>query len=98
MPTTSPSRRRVGKGPSARCWRAWRTEASLPRTWRTSTLTGPPRRRGALTTGTARARTAAADPMLLFDTSDLLGLGLLADASNRRPNADRVFFSANQHI
>jgi len=46
----------------------------------------------------AGERLSAADALLLFDTSDLLGLGLLADAANRRRNADRVFFSANQHI
>src|SRR5499426_1806032 len=34
----------------------------------------------------------------LYATTDLLGLGLLADTANRRRNGDRVFFSANQHI
>jgi aminodeoxyfutalosine synthase len=34
----------------------------------------------------------------LYRTSDLLGLGLLADLANQRRNGDRVFFSANQHI
>ena len=34
----------------------------------------------------------------LYATTDLLGLGLLADFANRRRNGDRVFFSANQHI
>jgi aminodeoxyfutalosine synthase len=34
----------------------------------------------------------------LYQTSDLLGLGWLADQANRRVNGDRVFFSANQHI
>jgi aminodeoxyfutalosine synthase len=43
-------------------------------------------------------RLSAADGLLLYATSDLLGLGRLADAANRRNNGDRVFFSANQHI
>src|SRR6266550_1028836 len=36
--------------------------------------------------------------LALFATSDLLGLGMLADAANSRRNGDRVFFSSNQHI
>ena len=43
-------------------------------------------------------RLSAADALRLFETSDLLGLGSLADAANRRRNGDRVFFAANQHI
>src|SRR6476646_3370446 len=43
-------------------------------------------------------RLEAADGLALYATNDLLGLGLLADAANRRRNGDRVFFSANQHI
>ena len=43
-------------------------------------------------------RLSAADALLLFETSDLLGLGALADAANRRRNGERVFFAANQHI
>jgi aminodeoxyfutalosine synthase len=38
------------------------------------------------------------DALALYATSDLIGLGRLADLANRRRNADRVFFSANQHI
>jgi aminodeoxyfutalosine synthase len=38
------------------------------------------------------------DGLSLYATSDLLGLGMLADLANRRRNGDRVFFSANQHI
>jgi aminodeoxyfutalosine synthase len=38
------------------------------------------------------------DGLTLFDTTDLIGLGSLADLANRRRNGDRVFFSANQHI
>ena len=34
----------------------------------------------------------------LFRTADLLGLGSLADASNRARYGDRVTFAANQHI
>jgi aminodeoxyfutalosine synthase len=38
------------------------------------------------------------DGITLYATSDLLGLGVLADFANQRINGDRVFFSANQHI
>lgn len=38
------------------------------------------------------------DALALYGTSDLLGLGTLADHANRSRNGDRVFFSANQHI
>jgi aminodeoxyfutalosine synthase len=38
------------------------------------------------------------DGLTLYTTSDLLGLGVLADFANQRLNGDRVFFSANQHI
>jgi aminodeoxyfutalosine synthase len=34
----------------------------------------------------------------LYGTSDLLGLGVLADFANQARNGDRVYFSANQHI
>ena len=43
-------------------------------------------------------RLTAADGVALYATADLLGLGAMADAANRRRNGDRVFFSANQHI
>ncbi len=43
-------------------------------------------------------RLDAADALLLYATSDLLGLGTMADYANRAQNGDRVFFSANQHI
>ncbi len=38
------------------------------------------------------------DALVLYATSDLLGLGIMADHANRLRNGDRVFFSANQHI
>ncbi len=38
------------------------------------------------------------DARALYATSDLIGLGLIADYANQRRNGDRVFFSANQHI
>jgi aminodeoxyfutalosine synthase len=44
------------------------------------------------------ARLDDEDGLTLYATSDLLGLGMLADFANRRINGDRVFFSANQHI
>ncbi|MEO8227009.1 MAG: aminofutalosine synthase MqnE [Gemmatimonadota bacterium] len=46
----------------------------------------------------AGERLDPADGLTLYATSDLLGLGTLADFANRRLNGDRVFFSANQHI
>jgi len=45
-----------------------------------------------------RERLTAAEGLALYATSDLLGLGRLADLANRLRNGDRVFFSANQHI
>ena len=38
------------------------------------------------------------DARALYATSDLLGLGRIADFANTRRNGDRVFFSANQHL
>src|SRR6267142_6182998 len=46
----------------------------------------------------AGGRLGADDALALYATSDLLGLGRLADFANQRTNGDRVFFSANQHI
>jgi aminodeoxyfutalosine synthase len=46
----------------------------------------------------AGKRLDRSDGLVLYATSDLLGLGTLADFANRRANGDRVFFSANQHI
>ncbi len=46
----------------------------------------------------AGERLSPADGLALYATSDLIGLGLLADHANRRQNGDRVWFSANQHI
>jgi len=43
-------------------------------------------------------RLDAADTRALYQTTDLLGLGRLADHANQRRNGDRVFFSANQHL
>jgi aminodeoxyfutalosine synthase len=43
-------------------------------------------------------RLSSEDGQLLFRTPDLLGLGSLADASNRARFGDRVTFAANQHI
>ena len=44
------------------------------------------------------SRLDADDALVLYATSDLLGLGTMADHANRTRNGDRVFFSANQHI
>jgi aminodeoxyfutalosine synthase len=46
----------------------------------------------------AGERLTREEGLALYETSDLLGLGALADEANRRLNSDRVFFSANQHI
>jgi aminodeoxyfutalosine synthase len=47
---------------------------------------------------TAGERLSPGDGLVLYETSDLLGLGSLAEFANGRLNGDRVFFSANQHI
>ena len=46
----------------------------------------------------AGERLSPEDGLTLYGTSDLLGLGMLADYANQQRNGDRVFFSANQHI
>jgi aminodeoxyfutalosine synthase len=46
----------------------------------------------------ARQRLDVDDARALYATSDLIGLGRLADFANQQRNGDRVFFSANQHI
>ena len=46
----------------------------------------------------AGERLSIDDGLMLFETSDLLGVGSMANAANRRLNSDRVLFSANQHI
>jgi aminodeoxyfutalosine synthase len=38
------------------------------------------------------------DGLVLFETSDLLGVGALANFANQRINGSRVYFSANQHL
>jgi len=38
------------------------------------------------------------DAVTCFHSTDLLTLGRLADLANRRRNADRVYFAANQHL
>ncbi len=38
------------------------------------------------------------DGLALFASADLLTVGRLADLANRRKNAERVYFAANQHI
>src|ERR687889_890095 len=43
-------------------------------------------------------RLGAEDALALYATSDLLGLGMMADAANQQRNGQRVLFSANQHI
>ena len=46
----------------------------------------------------AGERLTHADGVALFGTADLLGLGAMADASNRMRNGNQVTFAANQHI
>lgn len=43
-------------------------------------------------------RLSAADATTLFRSPDLIGVGAMADASNRARYGDRVTFAANQHI
>jgi aminodeoxyfutalosine synthase len=43
-------------------------------------------------------RLSVADGVALFESSDLLGIGHMADAVNRARHGDRVTFAANQHI
>src|SRR5688572_32877369 len=43
-------------------------------------------------------RLDTSDAVTLFESSDLLAIGALADWSNRQKNGDRVFFVANQHL
>jgi aminodeoxyfutalosine synthase len=43
-------------------------------------------------------RLTAADGVALFESSDILGVGHMADAVNRAKHGDRVTFAANQHI
>ena len=44
------------------------------------------------------SRLETEDARALYASSDLLGIGRLADFANQRANGDRGFFSANQHI
>jgi aminodeoxyfutalosine synthase len=46
----------------------------------------------------AGVRLDPADGVVLYQTSDVLSLGELAEWANRQRNGDRVFFSANQHL
>ncbi len=46
----------------------------------------------------AGERLTAADGLALFRSSDLLGVGVMADAANRARHGDRVTFACNQHI
>ena len=43
-------------------------------------------------------RLTAADGVTLFTSPDLIGVGSMADASNRARYGDRITFAANQHI
>lgn len=45
-----------------------------------------------------RDRLTAADAIQLFQSPDIIGVGMMADAVNRAWNGDRVTFAANQHI
>ena len=46
----------------------------------------------------AGERLSDADALTLFDSPDILGVGVLADAVNRAQHGDVVTFAANQHI
>ncbi len=43
-------------------------------------------------------RLSVADGVALFESSDLLGIGHMADTVNRAKHGDRVTFAANQHL
>ncbi len=44
------------------------------------------------------SRLSAGDALTLYRSSDILGIGAIADAANRAKHGDRVTFAANQHI
>ena len=46
----------------------------------------------------AGIRLSADDALTLYRSSDLLGVGAMADAANRARHGDRVTFASNQHI
>jgi aminodeoxyfutalosine synthase len=46
----------------------------------------------------AGERLSADDATVLFTSTDLIGLGYMADQANRARHGDRVYFAANQHI
>src|ERR1700709_59329 len=46
----------------------------------------------------AGERLTVEDGVTLFNSPDLLGVGAMADASNRARHGNRVTFAANQHI
>jgi aminodeoxyfutalosine synthase len=46
----------------------------------------------------AGERLSGADALALYDSSDLIAIGKLADQVNRAKNGDTVTFAANQHI
>src|ERR1043166_1647384 len=43
-------------------------------------------------------RLTPADGIALFESSDIVGIGAMANAGNRAKHGDRVLFAANQHI
>jgi aminodeoxyfutalosine synthase len=46
----------------------------------------------------AGERLAPGDGIALFESSDIVGIGAMANAANRARHGDRVLFAANQHI
>jgi aminodeoxyfutalosine synthase len=57
-----------------------------------------PQLRPVATKVAAAERITPRDAHLLFESDDLLGIGVMANAANQRRNGNRVLFSANQHI
>jgi aminodeoxyfutalosine synthase len=57
-----------------------------------------PQLRPVATKVAAAERLTPRDAHLLFESDDLLGIGVMANAANQRRNGNRVLFSANQHI
>lgn len=57
-----------------------------------------PRLHGVAEKVMAGERVDREDAIGLFESSDLLAIGAMADLMNRRRNGDRVYYVANQHI
>lgn len=89
--------------PERREWGEGRTSQLPPRPkgGRTSAPPIPardPRLRPIADRVLAGERLTDEDALVLFDSTDVLAMGALADRVNRMKNGDRVFLTANQHL